>query len=400
MNQSPGDAAPRAATREPAGPPFGDPLGRSPIDPSVPPPVDPMGPPDEPFGPPPVDPAVRAAEERALITWLALVLLCGVAGLAFGLPELGGLGALAGVFAVSHAADRDPRWVMLHQSLAWTVPAGGAVLFASMVAIPIEDPTGGWTRVLAIGFGGLGALACLALWPPAVATVLARALFRTPQPGHTLRLSARLVVMGLMFCVPGWYLVARDPDMLLAQEELLGAGSLWGGLIGMTLLAFGGVGFLVRRDLRATLERLGIAAVRPRDVIIVALGVAFLFFVNGGAEVLQRHWFPELWASDQRVNAMLAGRLSRAEAVLLGVSAGVGEELSMRGALQPRLGLVLTSLVFAALHVQYSWIGMGVILALGLTLGEIRRRTSTSVAILIHALYDLVAVLTLEPVTA
>jgi hypothetical protein len=343
---------------------------------------------------------VRAAEERALIAWLALVVIGGVAGLAFGLPELGALGALAGIFAVSHAADRDPRWTQLHLSLAWTVPVGGVVLFASLVMVPLEDPTGGWTRILAIGCAVLGGLACLAVWPTVVAAALARALFRVPEPGRTLRLAARLVLIAVLFCVPGWYLVARDPDMLLAQEDLLGAGSLWGGLIGMTLLAFGGVGFLVRRDLRATVERLGLAPIRPWHLVVVVLGVAFLFVLNGGAEALQRRWFPDLWASDQRINTMLAGRLSRAEAVLLGVSAGVGEELSMRGALQPRLGLVLTSLVFAALHVQYSWIGMGVILALGLTLGEIRRRTNTTVAILIHGLYDLVAVLTLDPVAA
>jgi len=66
----------------------------------------------------------------------------------------------------------------------------------------------------------------------------------------------------------------------------------------------------------------------------------------------------------------------------------------MRGALQPRLGLLLTSLVFAGLHVHYSWFGMATILLLGVLLGLIRNRTSTTVAILVHALYDIAAVLT------
>jgi len=43
--------------------------------------------------------------------------------------------------------------------------------------------------------------------------------------------------------------------------------------------------------------------------------------------------------------------------LLLGLSAGIGEEITLRGALQPKLGLALTSLLFAALHVQYSWYG-------------------------------------------
>jgi membrane protease YdiL (CAAX protease family) len=56
---------------------------------------------------------------------------------------------------------------------------------------------------------------------------------------------------------------------------------------------------------------------------------------------------------------------------------------------------VLTSLLFASLHIQYSWMGMAVILLLGLTLGVIRRRASTTVAIGVHVLYDVVAVLSL-----
>ena len=76
------------------------------------------------------------------------------------------------------------------------------------------------------------------------------------------------------------------------------------------------------------------------------------------------------------------------------VSAGVGEEITMRGALQPRLGLKLTSLLFASLHVQYSWFGVLVIFVLGLVLGVVRARTSTSVVMLAHTVFDVVAVFT------
>src|SRR5262245_29229966 len=89
------------------------------------PPVAPFGMSAEPFVPPPIDVAARPEGERALVGWLALVLLSGIAGFAFGLPELGALCALAGILAVSHAADLDRRWLKLHGSLAWTVPVGG-----------------------------------------------------------------------------------------------------------------------------------------------------------------------------------------------------------------------------------------------------------------------------------
>jgi membrane protease YdiL (CAAX protease family) len=58
---------------------------------------------------------------------------------------------------------------------------------------------------------------------------------------------------------------------------------------------------------------------------------------------------------------------------------------------------VLTSLLFAALHVQYSWYGMLSILAFGLLLGVIRHRSSTTAAILVHTLHNLLAVASAKP---
>jgi membrane protease YdiL (CAAX protease family) len=177
-------------------------------------------------------------------------------------------------------------------------------------------------------------------------------------------------------------------------EPLLDNGQLLASLAGLTLLALGGVGFLVRRGLRATVERLGLRIPRPSHYLVVVGGVVGLFLLNVGVEAVQRTFFPAMWQHDQRMNQMLAGGLSLGGGLLLGVSAGVGEELAMRGALQPRLGLVFTAVVFAGLHVHYSWIGIATILLLGVVLGVIRERTSTTVAILVHTLYDILAVVT------
>jgi membrane protease YdiL (CAAX protease family) len=93
------------------------------------------------------------------------------------------------------------------------------------------------------------------------------------------------------------------------------------------------------------------------------------------------------------MNELIAGRLTGVGTLMLGISAGVGEELAMRGALLPRLGLVATSLLFAALHVQYSPLGMLTIGLIGLLLGVIRRRGGTTSAIAVHVLYDIMAAL-------
>ena len=44
------------------------------------------------------------------------------------------------------------------------------------------------------------------------------------------------------------------------------------------------------------------------------------------------------------------------------------------------------------LHVQYSWYGMASIVVFGVILGLVRLRSSTTSAILVHAVYDLLAV--------
>jgi membrane protease YdiL (CAAX protease family) len=81
-------------------------------------------------------------------------------------------------------------------------------------------------------------------------------------------------------------------------------------------------------------------------------------------------------------------------AIALGLSAGISEELLFRGAVQPRLGLLLATVLFAVGHLQY---GLSVatleIFVIGLVLGVMRARTSTTIAIVIHASYNALGVL-------
>ena len=75
--------------------------------------------------------------------------------------------------------------------------------------------------------------------------------------------------------------------------------------------------------------------------------------------------------------------------VSIGLAAAVGEEPIFRGALQPRFGLVLSSLLFALVHSQYGIsLATVIVLALGLVLGIIRQRTNTTTSIITHAVYN------------
>jgi membrane protease YdiL (CAAX protease family) len=343
----------------------------------------------------PLPPEIRS-DERGLSIWLGIVAAAFVASAVFGQAELGLLTALGGMFAVAHAVDSDERWTLLHNFLAWIPPVSGALMFAGIAwflstatLTPAERMAGIVSSIVA------GALLLLLLVPP-LTDALAKFLFRSPDTRHTTRLGARLVAIGFLLTVPGWLMLkgmAAGSDL---DPLALGTSSFIGSLIGFTMLSLGAVGFLIGRDLKETAARLGLRRFAGRDVLAVVLGVFAILALNVAMEWFAQRFAPEAFARDQAMNELIAGRLTRVETLLLGVSAGVGEELAMRGALQPRFGLIGTSLLFAVLHVQYSPLGILTIAALGMLLGLIRKRTSTSTAIAVHVLYDIVAALGIQ----
>ncbi|RME50357.1 MAG: CPBP family intramembrane metalloprotease, partial [Caldilineae bacterium] len=81
-------------------------------------------------------------------------------------------------------------------------------------------------------------------------------------------------------------------------------------------------------------------------------------------------------------------------AVVLAISAGVGEELGVRGVLQPRLGILFSNLFFTSLHAfQYNWDALLVVFLIGLIFGVLRKYTNTTTSALAHALYDFILVM-------
>ena len=68
---------------------------------------------------------------------------------------------------------------------------------------------------------------------------------------------------------------------------------------------------------------------------------------------------------------------------------GISEEILYRGALQPVFGILLSSLFFTLIHVQYAFTPAALILFLvSLGFALLRKRYSTSAAIIAHASYN------------
>jgi membrane protease YdiL (CAAX protease family) len=215
-----------------------------------------------------------------------------------------------------------------------------------------------------------------------------------PNPGYTDRLTASVALVLLLIPVP--FQLMSDDLMGIVKgsgQPLADVGSLVAQLLGEVVFALSAVGLWVGRDLSAVRARLGLGGMRMRHVGLAAAGLVAVSGVNAGMEWLERTYFHASWLRDQDMTKLIAGDLSIGAALVLGVSAGVGEELMVRGALQPRVGLVWASLLFASAHVQYTWFGMLTIVLLGVTLGVVRKSANTTTAIIVHVLYDVLAAL-------
>jgi membrane protease YdiL (CAAX protease family) len=163
--------------------------------------------------------------------------------------------------------------------------------------------------------------------------------------------------------------------------------------IPILLLAFLGVGLFTRRSFPGALERLGIVRPAPWQVC-AALAVAGLFVAaSQGAENLQQLLDPALaHRLNQATSHYYAGITGIVGITAIAIAPGLAEETFFRGALQPRLGILLAALAFAAIHTQYALtIDTLLVFTLGCALGVVRRQLNTTAAIVSHAAYNAVA---------
>ena len=81
-------------------------------------------------------------------------------------------------------------------------------------------------------------------------------------------------------------------------------------------------------------------------------------------------------------------------ALLVGAGAGLGEEALFRGAVQPKLGIPATSVLFASMHLQYGpSLLLGYVFLLSIGLGLLRKRVNTTASFLAHTGYNSLGIL-------
>jgi membrane protease YdiL (CAAX protease family) len=166
------------------------------------------------------------------------------------------------------------------------------------------------------------------------------------------------------------------------------------------VIALLGVGAGIRRGPRETLARLGYGPISLTHVGIVVLFIVGAFAISVAADALFSQLQPDLYRRvgeisktlfDPKGLSLVAAMLF---ALLIGVGAGLGEETLFRGAVQPVLGIPVTSVLFASMHVQYGpSLLLGYIFVLSIGLGLLRRYVNTTASFLAHAGYNTLGIL-------
>ena len=272
-----------------------------------------------------------------------------------------------------------------------------------------EFVAGGQTRLLFVFLGlGLSVLVGGLGFVPGVRAWLSRRLpFEPTNFVHTIAL-VMVITLSLLSFVPliflgqpplltvvtglaaqGETLVDRDNAGLL-RDQLYKL--LW--LLPAVALA---VGYGTRRNLKQALLRLGLVKPTRRQVLAgIGLAMALVWAVNGLDHALSWLWAQAGWArtDGEAFGLIIDFALTPVGAVVLGITAGLGEELAVRGVLQPRMGIWLSNLLFTALHaLQYSWDGVLIVFLIGLVFGFIRQKSNTTTCAIIHGLYDFIIIM-------
>ena len=280
----------------------------------------------------------------------------------------------------AHEAEKD-RSAMVGLYLLLGGP--GFLLFVAGLAVATRRGVDGFGPTLFLGGAGL----LLPLARP-VRVLLARiGDFNPDDPVHMLGTGIFLGVLGFL---GGQLISAPEPDEVGSFD----VGPIIVQGVFFVALAVVAVGYRIDRDLADVVKRLNLN--RPTySGMAVALAAVVVGFVTSGMASAITRATNEKYADeiDRSLEVMTTSSPSYLAAPLIGISAGVGEELLFRGALQPRYGIVPTSLLFALLHSQYglSFITLGTFL-LGCLFGIVAKRYGTTHAIVAHATYNTLAV--------
>jgi hypothetical protein len=209
-----------------------------------------------------------------------------------------------------------------------------------------------------------------------------------------------LVGLGLMLLVGSLLVITAiqtDPPEPGTGGEELTTNPFWLilNVVAFVAIAYVTVGYRIHRNGREATERLGLNIPGARTILISVAMLIPCFIMSAIGSILTQVFQPDIVDNlDETMDQMTRGLENPLGALLIGLSAGIGEEVLMRGAFQPRFGIALTALFWTCLHVQYdlTFVLLG-LFGIGILLGFQRKYLGTTSAIITHALFNIAVVI-------
>ena len=295
--------------------------------------------------------------------------------------------AIAAIFGLVNwckKASTGDKAAVMGLYLLWGMP--GVLLFVAGLALAVNG-RGEGVPVLSIGLG-----LSLPLLKP-FRQLMGKLLPMDPE--SPLDWSALAVVLALLgFLIPTAF-VDSAPAVVSDNSATALTTGLLQQLLAFVALAYVAVGYRNYRTGPEATARLGIQ--RPTTTqITMGLAGVLAAFVAANIGGLMTQWLqPDVVdAIENSMDAITSGVTTPFVAVVLALSSGIGEEVLFRGAIQPRLGMVLTAVLFTFLHAQYgfTWMLLGLVL-IGMIFGWLAKRYGTMAAVIAHVVYNLAVVI-------
>ncbi|MGB3635362.1 MAG: CPBP family intramembrane glutamic endopeptidase [Rubrobacteraceae bacterium] len=315
---------------------------------------------------------------------------------------VGGMAVLAQRARNNRGADVTLIVTLL--ALSFLVAAVGVLTSIGLLLTASGGETGG-PEQLSLAAAGIAALAVgvsgLGLCIPPLRRVLGMGLKNGWWADPPVFLALWLFVVILANNVVSVLIFTQVPNVTeIFPTGRLSPGTIFVSQVPFLIIAVLGVGIGVRRNLRQTLSRLGYGPITTRQLGIVAVFVVGALALSFLSDALFAYLQPDLYRTVGNLSSSLFNTqgLSPISAVLfallLGIGAGLGEETLFRGAIQPVLGIIPASLLFASMHIQY---GPSVLLVyiflLAIGLGLLRRHINTTASFLAHASFNALGVM-------
>jgi membrane protease YdiL (CAAX protease family) len=293
---------------------------------------------------------------------------------------IGTIGIGYGLAYWAHRAAND-RSAYVGLFLLFGIP--GVLLIVLGAAFAFNGRDGGWVA-LATGLG-----LCLPLMSPVRRTLATYAPFDPDSPVDMAGLCVVLAVIGLLSTT---YAISPEPTDTGGNVSSV---ALFVQFVAEISFAYILVGFTITRNFRQATARLGLN--RPTATMIgLAVGLvvlAFIVVLLGG--VATSLFQPDVSKEIDKITKEITSDVQNPiGAMLFGLGSGAGEELLLRGAIQPRFGLLTTTVLFGLLHSQYgiSFVLLS-IFVVGAILGLERKYLGTTASVITHAIFNALAVL-------